>query len=379
MSKRIFLCLILVLTFSYYAQGEDVSNAQKKELIEEVAEEIKAVVVEEAAEVEAAEIAEDVKESYTVQKGLQITRPDRDSGPTKVGVLLYVLDIDNVDTARQTFEANIYYEFTWSDPRLAGQYEEKVRKPMSDIWHPHIQFINQQRLWTTFPKIVDIYPSGKVLYKQRAWGSFSQPLKLSDFPFDKQSFNIQLTAAGYKNDEVELYRPKMDSSGIAPSFSVPDWKILGWDLGPEPSPIAKNKDQYVMSIKAVREHGYYIIQIIIPLFFIILMSWAVFWIDPEESGTQIMVAVTAMLTLIAFRFMAGVTLPKIDYLTRLDLFILASTSMVFLALVEVIISSLLSRKNRLEEARRLDRFSRWLFPLALVIISVKILFVNILF
>jgi hypothetical protein len=34
---------------------------------------------------------------------------------------------------------------------------------------------------------------------------------------------------------------------------------------------------------------------------IVAMSWLVFWIDPKESGSQINVAITTMLTLIAVR------------------------------------------------------------------------------
>ena len=52
-------------------------------------------------------------------------------------------------------------------------------------------------------------------------------------------------------------------------------------------------------------------RIILPLLLIVAMSWLVFWIDPELAGPQISIAVTSMLTLIAYRFMVGGMLPKI--------------------------------------------------------------------
>ena len=86
--------------------------------------------------------------------------------------------------------------------------------------------------------------------------------------------------------------------------------------------------------------------------------------DPAESGTDISVAVTSMLTLIAYRFAIGTFLPVISYLTRLDLFILGSTLLVFFSLVEVVVTSNLARKKRMELAYTIDRISCWAFPIA---------------
>ena len=59
-----------------------------------------------------------------------------------------------------------------------------------------------------------------------------------------------------------------------------------------------------MTFEARRYPGYFISKVILPLIFIVAMSWVVFWIDPE-SGTRVSVSVTAMLTLIAYRFAVG--------------------------------------------------------------------------
>ena len=293
---------------------------------------------------------------------LQITRPDKDKGPTKVFTQMAIIDMDDVDTAKQTFESNVFYSLTWHDSRLANLSDEKIRKSVDEVWTPGIQFINQQRLWKTFPEIVDIYPSGKVVYKQRVWGSFSQPLELRDFPFDTQSFNVYLTSTGYDDNEVLLIPSVENPSFVMPHFSVADWKTLNWDIKNEVSPVNPNKTFLVLSIKAIRNFGYFIIQMIIPLIIIVMMSWTVFWIDPDEGGVQIGVSTTAILTLIAYKFMVGAELPKFSYLTRLDSFILAATVLVFLSLVEVVITSRLAKHGKLAKAQKIDKLSRVIFP-----------------
>jgi cadmium resistance protein CadD (predicted permease) len=104
------------------------------------------------------------------------------------------------------------------------------------------------------------------------------------------------------------------------------------------------------------------------------MSWAAFWIDPENAGPQIGVATSSMLTLIAYRFMLGNLLPKVAYMTRLDYFILASTILVFLTLIEVLITTALVKANQAPVARRWDLSCRWLFPMAFLLLMATLKF-----
>ncbi len=104
------------------------------------------------------------------------------------------------------------------------------------------------------------------------------------------------------------------------------------------------------------------------------MSWAAFWIDTTNIGAQIGVATSSMLTLIAYRFMIGTLLPRVSYLTRLDIFILGSTVLVFLTLLEVIVISVLVRAEHLAAARRMDLWSRSAFPLGFIIILLAAIF-----
>jgi len=135
----------------------------------------------------------------------------------------------------------------------------------------------------------------------------------------------------------------------------------------------KAHDVVTFSFKADRRAGYFIGKVIIPLLLIVAMSWVVFWIDPKAFGTMISVAITAMLTLIAYRFAVGANLPKVDYMTRLDLFILGSSIMVFTSLIQVLITSHFANSDRLALARNIDLWCRWLYPLLFILIGLETL------
>jgi len=304
----------------------------------------------------------------------EIGRPNPEHGPTPVEVMIFLADVDNVDGANQNFEANVYFEIRWHDPRLVHEDLDGISRPMAEVWHPRIQLFNQQKVWKTFPDVIGISSNGDAIYRQRVWGSFSQPLELSDFPFDQQVFEIQLIATGYTSEKVELVVDPR--SQIAERFSLPDWNIVDWKVESRSIQVIPGEAKtaaVTFSFEATRRIGYFIGKVIVPLILIVAMSWVVFWIDPKEAGSQIGVAVTAMLTLIAYRFAMGSNLPLVDYMTRLDLFILGSSLLIFASLVEVIITSSFAKSDRLFEARKIDLWCRWLFPLAFVLIALETL------
>ena len=295
-------------------------------------------------------------------------RPDPEQGPTQVEVQIFLLDLDAIDSASQNFEANVYFEATWKDSRLVDEARgNTITRSLGEVWHPRFQLLNQQRIWKSLPDVVDIEPDGSVRQRVRVWGYFSQPLDLREFPFDAQTINIQVVAAGYSPDQVVITPSPL--SAIGDHLSVADWAVTSWRLATDievPGPEGIQDASITMLLEAERQTGYYWLKVIAPLILIVAMSWAVFWIDPKDTGTKISITITAMLTLIAYRFAIGASLPEISYLTRIDLFILFSTILIYASLVSVLVTSAYSRKGNRDLAKGIDRVARWGFPLFFV-------------
>lgn len=153
--------------------------------------------------------------------------------------------------------------------------------------------------------------------------------------------------------------------GLAEKLTIQDWRVLstGTRVQPYRAALGIEIAGYVFEFTAARNAHHFIIKVIIPLILIVMMSWAVFWIEPNDAATQVGIASTAMLTLIAYRFAVDSDVPKLPYLTRLDAFILMSSVLVFLSLVEVLITTKFASRDRGELARTIDRRCRWIFPL----------------
>ncbi len=305
------------------------------------------------------------------------TRPDPTDSPTEITVRMVILNIEAIKGADQTFTADIAFQAEWQDDRLRHDNDEHVTRKLDDIWHPDFQILNRQRVQFTFPESVKITSDGRVHYVQRAWGQFSQALQLKDFPFDTQTLEINILAPGYKEGVILLKENAQHPSRVAESFSIADWEMVAWKSGTEERALLSGETTFPTfhsSVTMKRNSGYYQINVILPLFLIICMSWIVFWIPSSQIGPRISVSVTAMLTLTAYRFAIGSSLPKIAYLTKLDWFILGSSILVFISLLEVVVTTALVEKDKLKTARTINHSMRWAAPAGFLLIAYFSLF-----
>jgi Neurotransmitter-gated ion-channel ligand binding domain len=301
-------------------------------------------------------VAMSIRLAHCAEAPAAIDRPAADSGPTQVSVGIWVVDISNIDSAQQTFTADVVVVLRWRDPRLAHTGRGGAHYELEQIWHPRVGIANEtSSVSHKLPDSVEVELDGRVLYRQRYAGAFTQALRLQSFPFDRQTFHLHFVAVRYTPDEVQFV-PDQDlirngvrqASGIAPSITLPDWTVeksnaatLLYTLAP-----GLKLSGYAFEFTAARNVQHYILKVILPLVLSVMMSWSVFWTDPTNSNTQFNVAVTSMLTLIAYRYAVDSQLPRLPYMTRLDVFFLISTLLVFLSLIEVLITTVLDNNHR---------------------------------
>jgi hypothetical protein len=311
-----------------------------------------------------------------------IDRPASGNSPTQVSIGIWIVDITAIDSAQQNFTADIAVVLQWKDARLAHSGTGVAHYALDQIWTPRVAIANEtSSVSHKFPESVEVEPDGTVIYRQRYAGLFTQSLRLQSFPFDRQAFHIQLVAIRYHPNEVVFVPDEnwirdglQQAAGISPSITLPDWTVEKWDAKARVYALTPGMQfsGYVFEFTASRNVQYYIFKVILPLVLIVMMSWAVFWIDPVTSNSQISIAVTSMLTLIAYRFAVDSQLPRLPYMTRLDGFFLTSTLLVFLCLIEVLVTTILDNNKQTERAKKIDRYCRVIFPVVFAIASIAI-------
>jgi hypothetical protein len=134
-----------------------------------------------------------------------IDRPNAGSGATQISVAIWFVDVSSIDSAQQSFTADVVVVLRWKDTRLAHSGGGVALYPLDQIWNPRVVVVNETNsISHRFPDSVEVGTDGTVIYRQRLVSSFTQALVLKSFPFDKQVFRVQLAAVKYSPSEVSL-------------------------------------------------------------------------------------------------------------------------------------------------------------------------------
>ncbi len=276
----------------------------------------------------------------------------------------------------QTFTADVWFNTTWNDPRLSeealGKSLEKCIYKINEIWIPQVIVINRNGGEELLERLARVDPDGNVNIKQRYVGELTSDLDFSDFPFDTQVLHFIMAAVGSDRSDI-VFEVDNETTGQRDSFSAEGWEIILVDANSTSELLKTWGDVPIQNLKrmdftllADRNKAYYVWKVIAPLCLIVLMAWAVFWIDPKHLGPQVGLSTATVFTLIAYRFSIGFNLPKVASFTRLDAFVFFSTLLVFIALGTAIATSKISADGKNDLAKKIEKYMRVIYLVAFV-------------
>jgi len=310
-----------------------------------------------------------------VPPDLALGRPSGTEIPTEVRVGIYLVDFRSIDNARQTFDADIAMMLTWKDARLVADTDFPLAGctvPLTSIWNPRAGVLNARSLKRERPDQVSIRADGTVEQRQRYMGEFTHSFDLADFPFDHQHVEVSIVSYGFGPDEVAFVIDE-EQSGHSERLTITDWAVGAGSVSSEPlfiESVGRSISRIRFGVDVTRLREFYIWKFFLPLTLIVMMSWAVFWINPSFLPSQIGVSTSAVLTFIAFQFSLSYLMPRLSFMTRADRFVMGSTVLVFMAFGEAILTGYLADRDRLESAMKIDRIARVTFPLTFLVVIV---------
>ena len=292
-----------------------------------------------------------------------MTRPGPPDQPIDVFVRLYVNDITKIQDVEQSFVADVVFRAEWSDPRLAHSAPVPCLATELQVWTPQIQSLNLRVIVQSHPREIRVSPTGEVVMFMRGFGEFSFPADLADFPFDQQRLPFVLISR--RAPQEVMLRTDDSGVGMGNRLSVANWDIVYAGATSSTHYLAaadRDIPRLDVVFEATRLTGYYTWKLIVPLLLVVMMSWAVFWMAPVHVAPRVGLAATAMLTLIAYRFALGALLPPIAYLTRMDIFLVFASVLVFAALGVAVVVTYVADLGRDDLADKITRVARWLSP-----------------
>jgi hypothetical protein len=299
------------------------------------------------------------------------TGPPSTTEPMPIEINLQITELDHIDELNSQFRFEGYGDFRWCDPRMAFDAEaegQSIRRyfgltEKAPYWDINLTIANSIGAIEVTRRLVEVFPDGRIRISGYFNSRVAALFDLRQFPFDDQTFEIQIESFTYNRETVELTTSN-DRVSFAPGLYVPEWRITGIDARLEKTLNVRDQVPFsraVIELRVAREWGFYVFKLWIPLFLIVALSWSVFWMQGESLANRIRIAATAFLTVVAYQFAIAGSLPKVAYLTIMDRLMVASFVLIALSALESMVVVKLERAHQ-ERAARTDHMSRWLFP-----------------
>jgi hypothetical protein len=246
-------------------------------------------------------------------------------------------DIRDIDAASGSYAVRGFLWYYWDDPRFSfdGGDIESLKWAFSTVsghaWIPAVEFDNSVEDVRRWGETVEIFPDGEVEYWCYFAGTFSDQDGLMDFrrfPCEVLPVSIDLTSP-YQKVLLELRhcRESDPTDGIKelrqrrhPEFTFTTARATATAR----SYTSENERIFPVlrfTVEAKRNKGYYLIHIILPILAILAVFLVGQRITIDQFEARIGLALTCLLSLIAYTFSFSDSLPKLGYLTLMDYFV----------------------------------------------------------
>ena len=289
----------------------------------------------------------------------------------KIGVKLQqIIDVNFQD---EFFSIVGSMAMEWTDPRLAFSpdtcsctrkiYTEKeFDRFLADVngrW-PDFTLFNQQGNRWVQNRVVVAESNGHTTYLERFCTNLQVDFDFRQFPFDTQQFPIRIDLL--YPEENYYFTDLVGFSEISQEHGEDEFIITGFEtfITSVQSSTNSTVSRFTFQYEAPRHLNYYILQIFVPIFLIVMISWWTFFL--KDYGKRIEVAAGNVLLFIAFSFSLTENYPRLGYMTFMD----AIMAMIFIVNALVLIYNIYLRKiemaGQTDRIEKIDNIMDWLYP-----------------
>ena len=287
------------------------------------------------------------------------------AGADLVKVGLYVIRIHEVNLKEQYFRPEFYVWFRWRNKAL----------------HPYKTFsvINAREVErVTDPEVKDLNSGEKYAYV-RLVARVSTFLDVTEFPLDGHDLTVDI-----EEDENEQhlvrYVADNENSGAERTISLPGWTLAQTSTVDSVRAYRSNfgdtsigdEGRYArvsLTMHFACAGSQYFMKLFFGLWVAAGIAFLAFFIRPQNVDPRFGMGVAAIFAAIASEYIVTASFPDTNVLTLADKLHLVTFAFVFSTLAQSTWSLHLAENGREATSRYLDRLSRWVFPLAYVVVN----------
>ncbi|XP_014666584.1 PREDICTED: glutamate-gated chloride channel-like isoform X2 [Priapulus caudatus] len=277
-----------------------------------------------------------------------------------VTVNIYLRTISKIDDVSMEYSCQISFREQWQDNRLTynDSYFKYVNLPDPErIWRPDLFFSNEKQGHfhdIVMPNVLlRLYPDGRILYSVRISLVLSCPMKLHYYPLDNQFCVLEMASYGYTTDDIVFIWKADNPVQRKPIVELPSFELK--DISTSYCSSTTNTGQYSclrVTLKLKRQFSYYLLQLYIPSYMLVIVSWVSFWLDKEAVPARVSLGVTTLLTMATQASGINSKLPPVSYTKAIDVWIGVSLTFIFGALLEFALVNYAARRDSKEQLKK---------------------------
>ncbi len=298
-------------------------------------------------------------------QGYNKDNPPMKGQATEVNISIYIAGFHSISVQDMEYSLTFYLRQHWHDTRLAFASEDgktaSIRLPdgrQENFWQPDTFVTNEKRSSSLLQanRLIKLDNTGNVLYSQKISATLSCPMKLERYPMDTQFCPIFFESFGYTMDIMYLHwvtSPVLvDPNVKLPHFSLVDTIIENCSKNLTSGAYPCLEVQFALK----RDFGYYFLRMYIPSGLIVILSWISFF-NVDKVAERLSVGLVIILTMTMWDTGSQGSLPRVSYITALDVWTSWCLIFVFASLVEVGIVNAMSQKTKHAEEPNMQNSS----------------------
>uniref|UniRef100_H2XZS2 Uncharacterized protein n=1 Tax=Ciona intestinalis TaxID=7719 RepID=H2XZS2_CIOIN len=260
---------------------------------------------------------------------------------------------------------------TWTDTRLkfiSNSDDNSIVLPsrlISKLWVPDLYIVGSKSSFihkTTVDNLVlRLFNDGSIFYNVKITTTVACQMNLYNFPLDMENCSLTFQSLGYTSDEVNLEwmgtLPSQKLTVTLVSFDYLYSYILFKYISSHDG--KRMRSQLKVSFELKRYLLSVFFQSYFPALIMVVLAGLGMWIDPRSVPARVALGVTSVLTISTIITGLKASLPKVSYLTAMDIYLWVCFLFVFSTVLEFCcLNFIMTERDRFIFFRNIQKSSR---------------------
>lgn len=275
--------------------------------------------------------------------------------PDTVKIGAYINDIYDIDLSAQSFSAEFWVWFNYSNPALHPQESMELLNAKSfdcpNVFTRSVQEKNMQ--WCEKKYIATL---------KKEWD-------IRNFPFDAQKMTIELEE-GVMDTQSLVYLPDYENSKLDSSIQLGNWKIKSFEINSQSRPYQSNfgdprlsetKSAYThldLNIHLQRKAWGLFFSLFTGMYVAFLISWIVFFIEPHYVDPRFGLSVGGLFASVGNKYIVDSELPQTTSFTLVDKLYIITYISLLMCIILSVVSLRLWGSGKKAQSKRFDTIAR---------------------